>query len=192
MTTPATGIGRRPRHRRSYLSREWRLSLILIGVIPAVVGVVLVVENGTYRAFEASMQTLVVRGLGIGTVTALGSDVILRSHGAFYALTVAPACSAALLTAPFCFVTAALIAVGRVNPRRGFLALAGVGSFLFVVNQARILIIYLSIRLWGFTTGYGRGHILLGTALSTVGVMVALAAFVFILASGRRAKLRHG
>jgi hypothetical protein len=46
------------------------------------------------------------------------------------------------------------------------------------------MVIAASMLWWGFQTGYERSHILLGTALSTIGVIIGIVVFVWMLIDG--------
>jgi hypothetical protein len=52
---------------------------------------------------------------------------------------------------------------------------------IFLVNQLRLLVIAGSMLAWGFRTGYERSHVFLGTVLSTVGVIIGVIIFVWML-----------
>lgn len=90
----------------------------------------------------------------------------------------------AFLVAPFFVIAALLIASRRTPPGRGLGALAVLTLVFFTVNQARLFVVAASMRLWGFRSGYERSHVFLGTTLSTVGAVVGLLLFVWLVIDG--------
>ena len=52
---------------------------------------------------------------------------------------------------------------------------------IFVVNQLRLLVIAGSMLAGASRSGYERSHVFLGTVLSTVGVIVGVIIFVWML-----------
>jgi hypothetical protein len=66
------------------------------------------------------------------------------------------------------------------------LTVAATTVLLAAVNQLRLAIIVASMRLWGYEAGYERSHILIGSAVTTLGLAAVVALFVFALAGGRR------
>ena len=91
------------------------------------------------------------------------------------------ACTAALLMVPFFLITGGTLLLRRVEMARALTALAVTCGIIFVVNQLRLVVIAGSMVLWGFKTGYERSHILLGTALSTIGVIAGIILFARLL-----------
>jgi len=88
---------------------------------------------------------------------------------------------------PFALLTALLLLAGRVQPGRAGATVALFAVVLILVNQLRLLVIILSVRGWGFETGFARSHVLLGTVVSTVGVVGGLLLFLrMVVPAGRR------
>lgn len=67
-----------------------------------------------------------------------------------------------------------------------------VSATLFAVNQIRLLIVSASMRAWGFETGYERSHILLGTLASTIGVILGVFFFLFLVTRRSEGAAGHG
>jgi exosortase/archaeosortase family protein len=81
---------------------------------------------------------------------------------------------------------AMLVAVGRLSLARAFVA-AGVAAVLLVaVNQLRLAVIVASMRLWGYQAGYERSHVLIGSAVTTLGLVAVALLFMLLLGPGRR------
>jgi len=163
---------------------------LAIGVTPArlsaaAIGLALVaslVLLRPVRLAEAMLSSAVLSALGFGAER-VGTSVLVETDGARAGFTIASGCSTALLAAPFLAVGALAVATGRVRPGRAFATLAAALVGVVVVNQLRFGIVGAAIGWFGFRTGYGQSHVLIGTLVSTVGLVVGLAAFV--LAMGR-------
>ncbi|MFN2609141.1 MAG: hypothetical protein ABR511_14825 [Acidimicrobiales bacterium] len=141
-------------------------------------GVLLVLTQSAIRPLEAWVAAAIVGGFHVAPARSLGSAVIFPIRGSFVGFYLSEGCTAALLVSPFCLVAAGLVLTHRTTVRRGVGTLVGLTVGLFAVNQARLVIIALSMRLWGFHHGYEVSHILLGTIVSTLGVLAGLLVFV--------------
>lgn len=132
------------------------------------------------RIGEAILSTGLLRLMGTGAER-VGTAVTVETGGARAGFTIANGCSTALLAAPFLTVGAIAVLTGRVRPPRilGSVAVAVVGVVL--LNQLRFGIVGGAIHLFGFERGYGQSHVLIGTLVSTVGLVAGLAAFVWSL-----------
>lgn len=152
------------------------------------VAVGLVAGQEQYRRGEAYLSAAIVSLLRIFPADSLGTTVTFPSDGLYVGFTVSPSCTSALLIAPFALLTALLLVSGRVPPGK---AAGTVGLFavvLILVNQVRLLVIALSVRGWGFETGFGRSHVLLGTVVSTVGVAGGLLLFLRMVIPRQKAR----
>jgi len=144
----------------------------------AVGAVILIVAQSRIRPFEARVGSLVVGSAQIDGARALGTAILFRVRGALVGVEISTSCSIALLLSPFCLLAGGLIISRRISVRRGLVTLGVSVLWLFAVNQARILIIVLSMRTWGLERGYELSHVLLGTVVSTLGVLGGLVIFV--------------
>ncbi|HWH35705.1 MAG TPA: hypothetical protein VNT56_10365 [Acidimicrobiales bacterium] len=157
----------------------------LAGGALAAVGIAVAVAQSTVRSIEAWLSAGLGRGLGLVEAEPLRSAVVFELEGRSVGFTITPGCSVAFLV-PFFFVVAAgLVAVGRIHLRRAVTAVTVVTAALFAVNQLRLLIVTASMRGWGFEAGYERSHVLLGTLASTVGVVLAVFLFLFVVTRHR-------
>ena len=145
------------------------------------VGLGLLLWEGRFRVAEASASAWVLRLIRLRPASSLGPDVIFPLRGQWVGYTLSMACTAALLIAPFFAIAGLLLLSGRVSRRRVLLALGVTSVIIFVVNQLRLLVIAASMQVWGFETGYQRSHVFLGTTLSTIGVIVGIIIFVWLL-----------
>jgi exosortase/archaeosortase family protein len=163
------------------------------GLAVVALGLALVIGEARFRVTEARVSAWILRLVRMRPASSLGDNVIFPLHGRWVGYSLSVACTAALLIMPFFIVAGLLILSGRVDRRRALGALALTSVIIFVVNQLRMLVIAGSMMLWGFTSGYERSHILLGTVLSTVGVIIGIIIFCWMLVStpdGRRRGVR--
>jgi exosortase/archaeosortase family protein len=163
------------------------------GLAVVLVGLALVVGEARFRVAEARVSAWVLRLVRLRPASSLGDNVVFPLHGQWVGFSLSVACTAALLIMPFFIVAGLLMLSGRVDRRRALVALALTSVIIFIVNQLRMLVIAGSMMLWGFKSGYERSHILLGTVLSTVGVIIGIIIFCWMLVSspdGRRRGVR--
>jgi len=139
------------------------------------------------RIAEAMLSSSLLSLTGIGA-DRVGTSVLVETEGTRAGFTIASGCSTALLAAPFLVVGALAVATGRIRPRRLLATLAVAVVGVIAVNQLRSSIVGASIHWFGFETGYGQSHVLIGTLVSTLGLVVGLAAFVLAMARSRDAE----
>lgn len=139
------------------------------------------------RVAEAMLSARLLDLLGTGA-DRFGTAVLVDADGSRAGFTVANGCSTALLAAPFLVIGALALATGRVRPGRTVLCVVGALAAVVLVNQLRFGIVGSAIHLFGFEKGYGQSHVLIGTLVSTLGLVVGLATFV--LAMGRDGRAR--
>ena len=151
---------------------------IAVAALLAVLTVAVLLEQARVRTFEALASAWIVGGLRVVPAESLQTAVVFPLRGRFVGYTLTPGCTAAFLVAPFLLLGAGLIIARRLSVWRGVKALAVVTVALFVANQARLVVIALSMRAWGFYAGYERSHVFLGTIVSTLGVIGGLLLFL--------------
>lgn len=154
---------------------------VAAGVAAVGVSLALLVWQARFRVGEASVTAWVLRLFHLRPAASLGSNVVFPLHGRWVGFSLTVACTAALLMAPFFAVAGLLLLARRVDSRRALIALSVASVVIFTVNQLRLLVIAGSMLAWGFQTGYERSHIFLGTVLSTIGVIVGVIIFVWML-----------
>jgi len=152
------------------------VAVLLVGI-----GTAVIARESLVRGVEARTGADLARLLGLVPARAVGSAVVFPLQGRFVGYAVTEGCSVAFLVAPFFFIAAMLIASRLTPPRRGLSAVAVVTLVLFVANQARLFVVAASMRVWGFRSGYERSHVFLGTILSTIGTLVGLLLFVWLV-----------
>ncbi|MGH9138339.1 MAG: hypothetical protein ACRD0G_15055 [Acidimicrobiales bacterium] len=147
----------------------------------AAAAVLLLVFEPYVRRFEARTSAFVIDALDLVGADSIGAAVTFFLDDRYVGFRITAACSAALLVAPFLALGSGVAVSRRVSVPRLLSALGLITVLLFVVNQIRLLVVVLSMRAWGYEQGYERSHVLLGTAVSTLGVVAALVAFVVVL-----------
>jgi hypothetical protein len=173
--------------RRGDAVRALLVALVVVGA-----GVELILGQHAIRSVEASVAAALAATLGVVPAHSLGTAVVFPLDQRFVGFSLTAGCTASLLAAPFCLIAAGLVATRRISVARGLFTLGLVSAVLFAVNQLRLLVIAASMRLWGFTTGYNRSHVLLGSLVSSIGLVIGLLLFVLAMVYERRAQERHG
>jgi exosortase/archaeosortase family protein len=150
--------------------------------VVAGVGLAILLTESHMRQIEAAASAFVLRLTHVaGTAHPTGSAVVFNQGPHWVGYSIAAGCTAALLIAPFFFVSAGLLLSRRVSLSRGLIALVVVTVLVWAVNQLRLLLIAASMQLWGFRTGYNRSHVLAGGVLSTFGVAIGVVIFVLLM-----------
>lgn len=158
-----------------------RLPPSLAAVLMVVAGVGVAVDQVRVRALEAWLSAGLAKGLDVVQAEPFGSAVVFPLDGRQVGFSITPGCSVAFLLPFFFVVAAALLAFERITPRRSVVTIVAVSAVLFAVNQVRLLIVSASMQGWGFETGYERSHILLGTLASTIGVVLGVFLFLYLV-----------
>ncbi len=161
--------------------RLWSVPPSLAAVVVVAAGIAVAVAHRSVQAAEAWMSAGLATASGLVTAQPFGSAVVFPLDGRNVGFTITPGCSVAFLLPFFFVVAAALLASGRISAGRAVFSIVAVSATLFAVNQVRLLIVSASMRGWGFETGYERSHILLGTLASTIGVIVGVLLFLFLV-----------
>ncbi len=159
---------------------------LVVASLLLVAAVGLLSQQAAIRELEAWVSAHVVHMFGVVPATSMGNSVVFRLDGRWVGYTMAVGCSVTMLITPFFLLAAAMIASRRVRPGRALGALPLLSVALFAVNQARLLVMAISMRGWGFQLGYERSHVFLGSILSTLGVVAGLLLFVWMVSRERR------
>jgi exosortase/archaeosortase family protein len=152
--------------------------LTAVGLIGALVASIVLIRP--IRLAEAMVSAGLLRLMGTGA-DRFGTAVLVETDAGRAGFTIATGCSTTLLAAPFLAVGALTLGTGRVRPARGLIALAWALVGISLLNQLRFAIVGGAIHLFGFERGYGQSHVLIGTLVSTTGLVVGLAGFVWLL-----------
>lgn len=177
------------------LARDQRpLSIppLLAAVVVAATGITIAVAHRSVQLLEAWLSAGLANGLGVVSAETFGSAVVFPLDGRMVGFTITPGCSVAFVLPVFFLVAAALVAFGRIDIGQAVVTVVAVSATLFAVNQIRLLIVSASMRAWGFDLGYERSHILLGTFASTIGVVLGVFLFLFLVTRRSSAATDHG
>jgi hypothetical protein len=148
-------------------------------------GVDVLVGQSRIRTWEAAGAARIGSWFGVIRAESLGNSVVFPLGGRWVGYSLTTGCTVALLVSPFFFLLAAVMLAGpRISIGRALFTLVTICVLLVTVNQLRMLAVAGSMRIWGFKTGYERGHVLLGTVVSTVGLVGALLVFLLVLTRG--------
>jgi len=162
--------------------QAWRWATAAAIVVGAVV---MVLGQADIRLAEAKVSAAVIDFTRVAQAQSIGDSVVFPLRNAFVGFTITLGCTAALLVIPFFMLTGGLIVARRTSIHRGVATLGILVVALFMVNQARLLVIALSMRIWGFQRGFEISHVLLGTVVSTLGVLGGLLLYLWALLRSR-------
>lgn len=165
------------RSSRSPARGHW-LGPWLAAVVMLVAGVLTVLGQSVIRPMEARLSAAVIGLTEVPRIRSLGNVVILPLDGDLVGMEIGPGCSTALLVTPFFLLGAGLVLSRRTSVQRGLATLGALVLSLFVLNQVRLLVIAVSMRLWGLEQGFEISHVVFGTVLSTLGVLAGLILYI--------------
>jgi exosortase/archaeosortase family protein len=167
------------------VSRVRVVSALTLGVVGAA-GLLFFIQSITRS--EARVNGWLVSALGLADAQSVGSAVIFPSDGRWIGFLVTAGCSVALPMLPPLLVASMFLAAGRVSWGRGAFTTGATALLLGAVNQLRLAVVVISMRAWGFEVGYERSHVLIGSAITTTGLVAVTLMFVVVLGGGRRRK----
>jgi exosortase/archaeosortase family protein len=144
----------------------------------------MLVEAGRLQQLEAAASVPLARLIGLSDARQVGRSVLFTVDGQATGIDITVGCTAAFLLLPFVVATTVLLAVRRIPAVRAFASLATAVVVVLAVNQARVLAIIAGMSAWGPEDGYGRTHVLVGTAVSTLGVVAAGTCYLLVLLRG--------
>ncbi|MEI4273468.1 hypothetical protein TEK04_17235 [Klenkia sp. LSe6-5] len=146
--------------------------------------VLMLVEADRLQRWEAAAAVPLARLVGVEDARQLGRSVLFSVDGQATGIDVTVGCTAAFLLLPFVAATTVLLAVRRIPALRAIASLGTAVLVILAVNQARMLAITAGMVTWGPEVGYARTHVLVGTAVSTLGLVVAGTCFLLVLLRG--------
>ncbi|MDG4786351.1 hypothetical protein O7626_10490 [Micromonospora sp. WMMD1102] len=162
----------------------WLRPVLGVAVGAAAAGAV-AANLGAIAGAEAWLSARFVSLLGLAEARSTYSTVVFPLDRRLVGFMVTLGCSVGLLLIPPVALTALLVFLGRVGLLRATVCCALTAAVLTAVNQLRLAAVVVSMRLWGFETGYERSHILIGSVITTLGVVAGTILFVTILTRGR-------
>jgi exosortase/archaeosortase family protein len=142
----------------------------------------LIVFQYQFRSLEAQVGAHLY-GVIEPTLAASSAPVIWFGLGTSraFGLTITPDCSSALVLAPLSVLGIALMVPRRLPVRRVTKALAVAAAVMVTGNTLRIGVIALAIRIDGISTGYRIGHLVVGSVISIVCIVLGLGLLAHIL-----------
>jgi exosortase/archaeosortase family protein len=169
--------GRRPpagRHRSARAPWMSPGRVIAIGLLAAIASS-LIAYQYQFRSFEAEVGAHLY-GLIMPALAASSAPVIWFGLGTSHAfgLLITPDCSSSLLLAPLSVLGIALMIPRRLPVRRVAKALAVAAAVMVTGNMLRIGVIALAIRIDGISTGYRIGHLVVGSVITIVCIVLGL------------------
>ncbi|MFF3855576.1 hypothetical protein [Micromonospora sp. NPDC002575] len=139
---------------------------------------------------EAWTNARLVRATGMADATSIGAAVTFPLGHRWVGFTVTTGCSVALLLIPPFAVAGFLVAFRRVGLGRAVLSVATAVGLLAAVNQVRFGAVVAAMQAWGFEAGYQRSHVLIGSAITMLGLIAV--AILFAVLVGRGGRTRRG
>ncbi|MCO7221915.1 archaeosortase/exosortase family protein [Klenkia sp. PcliD-1-E] len=171
---------------RGDTDRTADVGLVRPGMVAGgVVTVVLMLWHAPFlQALEAAVTAWCARLIGVSDAYQIGRSVLFTVDGQATGIDITVGCTAAFLLLPFVAATTVLLAVRRIPAVRAFASLITAVVLILAVNQARMLAITAGMAHWGPEVGYARTHVLVGTAVSTVGLVLAGTCYLLVLLRG--------
>ncbi|WP_432574216.1 exosortase/archaeosortase family protein [Kineococcus sp. SYSU DK005] len=166
----------------------------VLGAGTAAVVLSMFVMASDVRHAEAGLSAVLARTLGLHDVYRAGYAVMFSVEGVRTGYEITLGCTVAFLLVPFFAATSVLLTIRRVPVQRALSSLACAVGLIVTFNQLRLVAIALSMDHFGPALGYSLSHVLLGTLISTTGVVLAGTAFLAVLLRGTftRAGAHHG
>lgn len=181
VTASALGQGATP--------RSWPTPRIGLAALLLVVSGAIIWASGALRSAELVVTGGVMRlGAGQTVVYKPGHIVFFETNGArTVGLQITASCTAVFLVVPFVVLAAFMILVPRTRTSRVLVAMVVAAMIVFWLNQLRLLIIGWATRQFGVNEGFNWAHILAGSIVSTLSMLIALFLF-FWLSLAERAR----
>lgn len=140
---------------------------------------------------EATLSASLARSVGISDAVRTGTSVLFTVDGVQTGYGITLGCTVAFLVIPFTGATVVLLSIQRVRVRRAVAALTAAICTIVAINQLRLLTIAAAMRAFGAEEGYAGTHVLVGTVISTLGVVAAGSLYLVVLLRGSALKGRH-
>ncbi len=151
----------------------------------ALVYAVALLNEERLRGIETCLTAALVRAAGQSDAQCFDQTVTFWLDGRFVGYTITVGCTAVMLLFPFFAVAGLLALVRRAPLRHTLLALVCAAALVFSVNQIRMVLIWAGMKSLGFERGFEVTHILIGTAVSTVGLVISALLALKILLAGQ-------
>lgn len=151
----------------------------VVGAVLVSVAAVLVAFLHVFQSIEALLAAQLYSG-GTPTSADYGRAIVFfgLSRPGGFGLRITPECCSALLIVPIALVAAGLLTRPRVRWQRVLLGFAIASVLLMASNQLRIGVIAWASHRFGFGAGFEWSHAVLGSLISLVFAVGALAVLV--------------
>ena len=163
----------------------------VLSAFAVVLMVALFVVAQRVQELEATISAELARLGGISDAVRTGTSVLFTVDGVRTGYSITLGCTVAFLIIPFTGATVVLLAIQRVRVRTAVAALAAAIGTIVAINQLRLLTIAEAMSAFGADEGYARTHVLVGTVISTLGVVAAGTLYLAVLLRGSAPEGRH-
>jgi exosortase/archaeosortase family protein len=158
------------------------------GVIGAALAAVMLWRWHDVASLEAWLNAHLVDAVGLADATSIGAAVIFPLDQRWVGFMVSTGCSVALLLIPPLLLASVMVGFRRVSLVRAVTAVAMAVLLLVTVNQIRLASVVVAMQAWGFQRGYERSHVLIGSAITTAGLVAVTILFAVLLGRSRRSR----
>ncbi len=144
--------------------------------------------NHAFRSAELVIAGAVM-GLGTGghaVISKPADTVFIHTPSSVVGLQISASCTAAFLLVPFLALGAAMMGSRRLVVHRVIIGLVCGTMIVFWLNELRFLVIAWATHNWGIAGGFEWSHVLAGTVITTLAMLVALLVFARVSLAGRR------
>ncbi|WP_194822411.1 hypothetical protein [Micromonospora sp. S-DT3-3-22] len=156
----------------------------LLGAVCAVaIGVILFRSWHDVAVVEAWLNAHLVSAVGLADTTSVGAAVTFPLDKQWVGFLVSTGCSVSMLLIPPFVLASLLVGFRRLTLSRAAITVALAVAMLVTVNQLRLAAVVAAMQMWGFEVGYQRSHVLIGSVISTLGLIAV--AIIFLLVVGR-------
>jgi hypothetical protein len=164
---------------------------VVVGaVLTAAIGIalcaLLLTHPWNVARMEAWLNGALMDAFGLTGARAVGAAVVFPLNNRYVGFLVTPGCSIVYPAIAPVVAVMAMVALRRVGAVRGLVVGVAALALLATVNQIRLATVVASMQAWGFELGYERSHVLLGSTVSTLGMIGVAVLFVLMLGRGRR------
>lgn len=167
-----------------------RIARLLTSLVLLAAAVALFLWTGV-RQWEANASGLLVHWLvDPSAYTSTVKPVVFLNVDTrdMFGLEVTGACTVAYPMAGFLGLLALLAQVSRWSLGRLWIAVVGSSVVLVAVNQIRLLGVAWASKLWGLDVGYEISHRVVGTVITLIGLLLAVAVIFAVIGRDGRTK----
>ncbi|AHH99637.1 hypothetical protein GCM10010174_17880 [Kutzneria viridogrisea] len=166
-----------------------RIARALSGAVLLAAAGLLLAWSGVRQLESELFAALTRTTIDSGAYSSSDAAVVYLNAGTrgMFGLEITSSCTIAYPLAGFLLLLAFLAQVPRWSLARVWLAGLGSTAVLVAVNQVRLLGIAFASREWGLQTGYEISHRVVGTVITLVGLVLAIAIVFAVIGRDSRA-----